>query len=487
MADKPRTDLEKAFAALDAKTKPYGELFDYYDGKQKLKYNSKRFREIFKNLNADFTENWTAVVIDSTYNRVNLLGAKIAGDETGEKETGVAAALKRIKDRLLGKSNTEQETLDKLLEDNQLLLDSDDVHSVAGIIGESFYFVWKNEEGEVEGFYNDPRLVHVFYEEENPRIKKYAAKWWVDDKGNRRLTLYYPDRLEYYAAKGDVKTGATASGFTPVDQDGAKVEKDANQVENPFGKVPVFHFRPERRKIKSDLVNVIQPQDAINKLASDMMIVSEFGALRQRFVISDTDVQGALKNAPNEIWWIPAGDGTTQRSEVGELESSDPSTYLKPIMHNISAISSITGTPKHFFFEGGKSQISGEALIALEAPLNDKAQARIDIFGPVWQDVLSFMLEISGTEIPARNILVVFEPPETLQPLTRAKIRRENRASGIPLVTTLRREGWNQADLDQLIVDQDEERTRQQASLGAAVMAAQRDFDNPEGEEEGGE
>ena len=484
MPHKKITDLQKAFHKLKSKAELYNQLFDYYDGRQTLKYNRKRFQDIFKALDVDFTENWTAVVIDACYNRVNLVGVKIAGDEKETEGTGVLAAIKRMAERMFGRSTTEQAKLDALLEQNELLLDSDDVHRVAGIIGESFYIVWKNEDGEVVGFYNDPRRVHLFYDEENSRKKKFAAKWWIDEQHRRRLTLYYPDRLEFYISRGKAKDVHSATAFVPVNDEGELVGEGENIAENPFDQIPIFHFRPERRKIKSDLTNVIAPQDAINKLASDMMIGSEFGALMQRWVISSADDLGKLKNAANEIWVIPSGDGEGEGTSVGQFESNDPVIHLKPIMHNISAISSITSTPSHFFFEGGKSSISGEALIALEAPLNDKARTRIDLFTPVWRQVISFMLKVSGSEVDPENVIINFEPPETLQPLTRSKIREIDRRSGIPLITTLRREGWTETEIDQLIIEQDEERQRNQASLGVALLNARRDFDNPEGEDE---
>ncbi len=482
MAHKQINDLEKAFKILDFKGPLYTELFKYYDGDQELKYNRDRFQDIFQNLNTDFTENWSAVVIDATYNRVNLIGVTIASDDKDGRESGILAALKRIASRLTGGVTNQQERLNTIIEENEVLLESDDVHKVAGIIGESFYIVWADKPGDPpKGFYNDPRMVHIFYEEENPRIKKFAAKWWIDDRGYRRLVLYYPDRLERFVSQGKAKTVRNHSAFMPSDEDGRQVTGiDDNVFDNPFDKIPVFHFRPDRRLIKSDLKNVIPPQDAVNKLASDMMITSEFMALPQRYIISNVDIKGKLKNAPNINWDIPAGDGEGQETEVGELSAADPTNYLKPIEHNIAAISSITSTPFHFFIPGGTSQISGEALIALEAPLNDKAQARIDLFQPVWRDVFSFMLEIANQKVDPINILVAFEPPETLQPRTRAEIREINVRSGIPLVTTLRDEGWSQSRIDQLIVDIDEQRQARQASLGAALLRSQREFDNSE-------
>jgi hypothetical protein len=469
------SDLALAFEVLTAKAKRYGVYFNYYDGDQSLRYNSDRFKDIFKDLNADFTENWCAVVIDACYNRVNLLSANIIDESDLEDITGgFAGAIQRIKDRLLGTQDKTQAKLDEIIRRNEILLESDDVHKIAGVVGESFFVCGEDEEGAI-GFYNDPRLVTMFYDPENPRKKRFAAKWWTAEDKTVRLTLYYPDHLEYYRTRKKLEATTGANQFEPCDADGNFT--DENQAPNESGEIPVFHFKPDRRKVKSDLKNVIPLQDAVNKLASDMMITSEFGAFRQRFIISDADVEGALKNAPNEIWDIPAGDGTTQNTQVGELSASDPKTYLEPLSREVKAISAITQTPNHFFFGQGSSQISGEALIALEAPLNDKAQARIDLFAPVWKEALAYMLRVEGTSVESNQIEVVFEVPETVQPKTKAEIREINVRAGIPLVTTLRREGWSQSEIDELIVDQNEESIKAQADFQNQMLSAERQFD----------
>ena len=76
---------------------------------------------------------------------------------------------------------------------------------------------------------------------------------------------------------------------------------------NEYGLIPMFHFRSSRRGPKSQLANVIEPQDMINKLLSDMMVAAEFGAFPQRYVISQAGIVN-LQNNPNAIWDLVAAD-----------------------------------------------------------------------------------------------------------------------------------------------------------------------------------
>ena len=192
-----------------------------------------------------------------------------------------------------------------------------------------------------------------------PQETLLPPKWHYDEEGYPHITLYYPDRLEYY--KAGVKEPKSAAAFI--------ADETMATAPNPYGEIPVFHLRRERRKIKSELENVVTIQDAINKLFADMMVAAEFGAFPQRYVISQMEANGQLKNAPNEIWQLWAGDGQGQDTEAGQFEPTDLDNYLKAMDKLAQAMAIISKTPKHFFFAQDVDP-SGEALITMEAPLN---------------------------------------------------------------------------------------------------------------------
>lgn len=433
------SDLEKAFEALSKKTNNYKQLFDYYDGNQPVTYTVTRLKEIFQDIDAVFTENWCAVVIDSVRDRINLTGIEVPED---------------------AKDSWEQ-----LWNNSQLKLESDDVHEAALVAGEAYMIAWPDEDGIPQAYYNDPRLVHIFYDPENPRIKSFAAKWWTQNSEETRLTLYYQDRLEYYSAKGK-GLPASAKAFKPAAENGV----------NQFGEIPIFHFRATQRAIRSDLKNVIPIQNGINKLLADMMVAAEYGAYKQRYVISNSEILGKLKNAPNEVWDLPAGDGMSQQTQAGQFDATPLENYLKAIDNLSMAVSSITRTPKHYFFSIG-SNLSGEALIAMENPLDKKAQDRIDRFIPAWQELASFMLKVLGINIPIREIRPIYDDPKSIQPFTEMQAIQMAVSAGIPLKSACRRMGWSQKDIDQLAIELQEQASAEQASLASSLMEAQRRFD----------
>lgn len=439
------TDLARALVTLADKQNKLNRLWNYYDGLQPMVYANERLREVLHRANAQFVENWAAVVVDSVHDRINLNGFDIEDE-------------------------AQQQVLRDLFERCEMGILADDVHEGALVLGEAYVIVWPNSDGLPWPYYNDARLCQVFYDANEPYRVSYAAKWWMDEDARRRLTLYYPDRLEHYQGGKD---STRDSQFIP--------DAETPVEPNPYGVVPVFRFT-QKRTAKSDIENILPLQDAVNKLLSDMMRAAEVSAYRQRWIISDSDT-ARLINAPNEVWNIPGGVEGGQPSQVGEFSQTELGNFLEAIDRLAAAVGIISRTPRHYFY-GQAGTPSGEALIAMEAPLNKKARDYQERYGSTWRQVAAFMLRLAGAaQAEAQNITPRWDTIETVQPYTLAQTRQLGTAAGIPLVTLLRREGWSQAELDQLEQDLAEANTAKQQTLANALVDAQRQFAAGEGAE----
>lgn len=413
------TDLERAYNALKGKNQIYTTLFEYADGNQPLVYSTNRLKEAFNNISAKFSQNWMSVVIDSALDRLTY--------------NGWATKTKAVTDRL-----------QKIFEDHELIQDAYDIHRSASITRESFAIAWKDEDGDIEFNYNDPRLCHMFYKADNPKKQDFACKWYRD--GNvYRMILYYRDRLEYYVTKPNKNfvsgIPSSAKMFEP--------DPENERAENPYGEIPVFHFFLSRNS-KGDLYNIVSLQDAVNKMFSDMMVASEFAALKQRYVITDSDTS-ALRNAANEIWQLPEG------SKAGQFESTPLDTFLDPIDKIANSIAIISRTPKHYFYSAGAG-ISGEALLAMEAPLTKKVDQRKASFSATWKRVGQFLLKLEGIDYPLSDIDVVWEPSHSVQPKTEADTVKVWTESGVPLSTSLSWAGKTDEEIAAMEKDKQKEK-----------------------------
>jgi hypothetical protein len=343
------------------------------------------------------------------------------------------------------------------------------VHEDVAVTGEAFVIAWPNEDGVIEAFQNDSRLCHAEYDGENPRLMRFAAKWWNDADGAVRLTLYYPDHFEYWRTKRSFKEGETpdAKVFEPLGEE--------PEAPNEYGKIPVFHFRSNRRKPKSQLSGAIEVQDMVNKMLADMMVAAEFGAFPQRYVISGGGIAG-LQNNPNAIWDLVASDAGTQATQAGQFAATSLDNYLGTINKLSADIGIITRTPRHYFYAQGGDP-SGEALIAMEAPLNKKVTKVQGTLNPTWRDLAAFILLLAGNPITSQQVNAIYAQPETVQPKTQAEIRKLGRDAGMPLTTILRDEGWTDADLEEMYADMETEQVQQASYADAVLGQAQKQFD----------
>lgn len=425
----PRSDLRIAIDELKKKQAPYSALWDYYEGRNELRFASAKMALVFQNMGARFSENWMSVVVKSAMDRMVLQAPVVANQGTQTKELG------------------------QLYEDSGLIHDESAVHECMAVTGEAFVILWKDEDDETpQGYFHDSRLCHAEYDFANPRRLRFAAKWYTDEAGYVHVTLYYPERIEHYvsmnAAPENADGSRNANAIAAMSSESAFRLDDSigGVVANDYEEIPVYHFRTTPRRAVSLMQDVLRLQDACDKILSDMMVSSEYGAMKQRYIITNADV-AKLKNEPNAIWAIPAGIEGEQATSVGQFEATELTNFLNVLNRLSTSIGVISQTPKHYFYQQGGDP-SGEALIAMEAPLTRKVQRLQQTVRPVWQRLFAMLLRQSGQEVPElRDIWVPYEQVETVQPLTDAQVIATLKQSGLPLATTLKERGWTEKEI----------------------------------------
>lgn len=425
-------DYEIAVNLLTAKADRYTRLMAYVDGDQPLKYSTRRLQEAFRDITAHFNQNWLDVIVSAAVDRMQFNGWTVEDEGAND---------------LLTEIYNEQE----------LAIELEDAIRMTLITHEAFIIAWPDADGE-QVYYNDPRMCCAIYDPENPKRLMVAGKWYQAGDLRWHLTLYYPDRLEYYVTR-PVKMGyPKASLFLP---------DETPTAVNPFGVIPVFHLQINRKTGKSDITGVITLQDAVNKLFADMMVSAEFSAWRQRWIISEGDTT-TLKNAPNEIWHLPEG------SQVGEFAGGGLDNFLNAIDKIASSMAIISRTPKHFLFTTG-ANISGEALIAMEAPLVARVENHIQELTPALRRLGAFLLQMRGVVVPQSDVGLVWQPAQSVQPVTEAQTIKTLREAGIPLDTVLRWAGKSETEIAGIMetVDAEKKQAQKQADLLFAKMQAE--------------
>lgn len=391
----------------------------YYTGDQPLMYSHERLRQVFKVANIQFIQNWCGVVVNAVLDRLEFNG----WDDPNE---------------------TISTNLNQFYRDQRLNILSREVHKDALVTGDGFVML-DNIQGKIMVYANSPEMVAVRYKEDMPDEMDYGIKMWYDWR--EKLTcanLYYPDVIEKYKANGVPSESSVFEKF--------------HEVVNPFRRIPIIHFRAE-----NTLADIITLQDAINKTFSDMMVVAEFNAFKQRWMITNADIS-SLVASPQSIMQIPKGMSDEESTQIGEFTSADLGMYLDTMDKLANSIAVISRIPKHYFVATG-SALSGEALIAMEAPLVKKVAIQAQTLGQGWREVASF---VGGTH----NTVPIWSSFQTEQPESVANSMRTLVSLGIPVITVLRRYGWDDSEIEQYLADKEQERLTQAEVAASALEMA---------------
>jgi hypothetical protein len=385
--------LDKMLKRLERDQGAMQHYQSYYDGVHNLRFATRKYRESFGALFKEFSDNWMAVVVDAAVERMKIEGFRFPvgeGESTGESEetTGDSIAW-------------------DIWQRNNLDRASELAHEQMFVSGRVYLSIGPQEDGttfnpviQVE----HPSEVYVHHQGNSLSPRVAAVKRWYDhDEQLMYATLYLPDSIwKFQAASKSDRASVDVKWVEREVPDGQKAA-----LENPIGVVPVIPIYNRQQLLghgKSEIVEVIPLQNALNKFWNDMLVSSEFNSFRQRVFIgmqTPEDENGNplpdfdLKAAVNRI--INIKDPGVK---VQEFQVSDMSGMMAAIVACRDHIAARTRTPPHYLV-GSVVNVSGEALKASEAGLVMKVKRRSRFAGEDWEEAERLAMAFKALEAPA--------------------------------------------------------------------------------------
>lgn len=413
--------LSDALRRLSCEVPCYDEAKAFYEGTVPEVINSQRLRELFGSTGRHFRVNYARTPVDALLERT--LSQGISCSDTPSLDL-----------------------LNRVWKANEMGLEAKDVHRRAYEYGDGYIIAWPDEDidGGVSLYAHDPQTVRVFYDPSQPRRKSHAIHTWrergnddngLDDGEWFRVNLYYTDRVEQWVSAQPVDS---KNRFVYVaDKDVEFVEyrtEDAPDgiIDNPFGVIPVFHFRTARQYGRPEHADAYGPQNMINKLLITMMASVDYAGFPQRYVTTDSALGGTPmgggfnQDFPLEDDSISTDHGLDRESTmdadpastwilsgskvgVGQFQAADTKNFLEPIHSLIKQIASVTDTPINRFDRSGPTP-SGESFRMDEIPLNKKLSDRLAQFGVTWHELFEFCLLVN--ELPTQSdAQITWAPP----------------------------------------------------------------------------
>lgn len=383
-----RANLKTAINALTLKRPVCDYAWRYYDGDHPTLWMTEKMGEMFKGMATRLQDNLCGLAVDSVLSRLEVTGwaPKAVLTVPGETASGDEEN-RRASDEL------NVAAAQAVWDANSLDLEQEDLYRHSLVSATGYVLVWPGEDGVPEAIPQDPRTIHIHYGSMRLSDRRWAAKVWYDyDTGFWRGNVYYAGegggqsrvvRL-VVLAKSDPQRVPEAERFTldPNDPGGFSGL--------PSTACPIVPFE-RRRNGKSRLYDLVPIQDKINKLAANKMVAAEFGAFRQRWILTTQDVpSAALRNAPDRALVLDPGlpDGQTR---VGEFAITELSNYDGAIAAETEKFFTVAGLPRHMIVGNSASGLSGEFIRADEGPFVSLVDSYVARFTASWTDVMGLM------------------------------------------------------------------------------------------------
>lgn len=381
-------------------------LNDYYVGDHPLPWLAPQARDEFRRILKMTRSNYMGLVCDATAERLQVEGFRLGPEE-------------------------EQADADtwRIWQANNL--DSDfDMGILEALIGaQSYTLVAPNPD--------DATTPHIWVEHASQAIVEYepgsnrrrraaGLKVW-DDEWTQEIhaTLYLPNEIYKFKAQ------RPKSGGAPMNPQWERREVDGEvwPAKNPLGVVPLIEVPNNPRLLTggvSEIADVIDTQDRINKTIADRLITQDFGAFPQKWASGwpNEDDDGN----PNTIDIGRNRMVTTEVTETkfGQWDAASLDPYSAAKREDVKDIASRTRTPAQYLL-GELNNVNGETLKASESGLVSKVKQRMRSFSEAAEETMRLARKAAGLpEAGGAAMETIWRNPEfrTEGELTDAVVKR---------------------------------------------------------------
>lgn len=448
-------DLIARHDAIHRKSRRDLKRYDqYFEGEMPLKYMAPAVAEHFGDRITQLVINIADLVVQSYENRLDIDGIRL--DPTADAD------------------DHEAETWDEL----NMEFVQQQVHLESLALGRAFTQVGVDENGDPVVTAESPHQMTVI--QDPLRRTKSAVKRWRADDGTAMRTLYLPNLTTHWVAGGKRSYDLTA-----------EFEAD----DHGLGRVPVFAFLNRCRIMQGlgqpEFKKVIPVYEALNKMATDMMVGGEFHALPRRFAVNvDADAfedESGKELTPLEqiigaIWSVP-GMKDGDPVQIGQFAASDLTNFHNTIKLLLQTAGHIMGLPASYTAFATDNPAAEGAIKAGEIQLIKGTERKQVTWKPAWKGTWQTVMRVrDGDWSPdAKRLGIMWRNAATptlaqmADAVTKTVATKDTQGRSITPVPFARRMlGFNASDRDEMAkMDADAAR--------AGVQAIRDTFVSPDG------
>lgn len=408
------------------------DLFDaYYRGDHPLPWLPSQAQDEFRRILRMTRSNYMGLVVDATAERMSIEGFRIGDSDKADQETW------------------------RIWQANNLDNDSDQAILESLIGGCSYMMVAPNPADAKTPLVSVEHASQAIVEFEpgsNRKRRAAGLKVWDDDwTGRLMATLYLPGGLYKFSAPRP-NSGVSSPH---VQWERREVRGESWPASNPLGEVPLIEWANNPRLLTggvSELADLTDAQDRINKTIADRLITQDFGAFPQKWATAfpEADEDGN----PNRI---DIGRDRLVKSDIaetrfGQWDAAPLDPYSAAKREDVKDIGSRSRVPAQYML-GEMSNVNGETLKAAESGLVSKCRQRMRSLSESAEDTASLMRKAAGLASPP-ILETIWRNPEfrTEGELTDAVVKRVQ--AGITSLRQAREDvGYSAAQIRRLEAD----------------------------------
>ncbi len=462
--------LSFGLTEMDLAHSAYVEAEAYYEGNKAEEFSHPRIARALRKTKDKYKINFAKTPVNSVADRLRISSVTIGtvsdtGTDTDDTE------VRKPKNDL---TKTFEKKVWKKCGLGRL---TRELHQKVSEYGDSYFFVWTETEEEVDPdddtltrsvsnnvpviYYNSPKTTRAIYDPEAPDLILFVIKRWKHIDGSHRVNLYYEDRTEHFRLKPETKANSKEAGDP-------KNWESIGSTPNPYGRIPIFHFRNAMPYGKPEHYDGYGPQDAINKISTTMVHGTEWSGFPQRYGLATAnetlnggqpgpdwdDESESTEPEDTDTDELEGGPGTLLKlegmDEVGTFEVGKPSTMLEPMEFYIRALAQTTTTPNRYFYPPGAHPPSGESYRAEDTPLINKVKQRQDDYEETHREVYAFAMEIvTGKPADEFAVDVRWAPAASIDDALGWGVVKSKIEAGVPRRQALIEAGYTAEQVDE--------------------------------------
>lgn len=365
----PIDTLVSLTTSLDTARSILQKYDDYLEGRQPIRFIAPALQKEFGERITALILTFPRMIVDAAVPRLRVDGFRYAGDSSGDQ------------------------ALWDVWQANDMDEQSQQAHADSLGLSRAYVIVGSGDGADDAPVVTVESPLQVFARRD-PRTRRVvsAVKRWDEGVGTsaaeQHAVLYLPDSTTHYVNAGSQGWQVTGA-----------------PDEHQMGRVPVVPLVNRPRILRPDGISefhdVLPLADAVNKLATDMMVSAEYHAMPRRWAagVKESDFQDESGNQLN-AWSRDAGTlwaTENEKAQFGQFNESELTNFHNTIKVLAQFIVSSAKLPQHYspWSSGEANPTSADALRVAETQyvtwLEGDKQVNL---GGGWEDVNRLVLRV---------------------------------------------------------------------------------------------